>query len=122
MYEWYYYNNIIIIISLPAPIHDHLDAVMWCLETLSRLKTVSRQTFRCLGLGLEGHCLGLGLGLGLGGDCLGLGLGLGGVCLGLGTWCLGHITGYRYSVVCQLLIGPINILVLRTIKSYGGYV
>jgi hypothetical protein len=40
-------------------------AVMWCLETLSRLETVSRQTFRCLGLGLglEGHCLGLGLGL-----------------------------------------------------------
>jgi hypothetical protein len=40
--------------------------VMWCLETLSRLETVSRQTFRCigLGLGLEGHCLGLGLGLG----------------------------------------------------------
>jgi hypothetical protein len=39
-------------------------AVMWCLETLSRLETVSRQTFRCLGLGLglEGHCLGLGLG------------------------------------------------------------
>jgi hypothetical protein len=43
-------------------------SVMWCLETLSRLETVSRQTFRCLGLGLglEGHCLGLGLGLGLG--------------------------------------------------------
>jgi hypothetical protein len=45
---------------------DPLSTVMWCLETLSRLETVSRQTFRCLGLGLEGHCLGLGLGLGLG--------------------------------------------------------
>jgi hypothetical protein len=100
MYEWYN-NGIIIIISLPAPIHDHSDAVMWCLETLSRLETVSRQTFRCFGLGLEGHCLGLGLGLR--GDCLGLGLGLGGVCLGLGlglgTWCLGHITaGICYKI------------------------
>jgi len=38
---------------------------MGSLETLSRLKTVSRQYFHCLGLGLglEGYCLGLGLGL-----------------------------------------------------------
>ena len=41
---------------------------MGSLETLSRLETVSRQYFHCLGLGLglEGQCLGLGLGLGLG--------------------------------------------------------
>jgi len=40
---------------------------MGSLETLSRLETVSRQYFYCLGLGLglEGYCLGLGLGLGL---------------------------------------------------------
>jgi len=34
---------------------------MGSLETLSRLETVLRQYFYCLGLGLEGHCLGLGL-------------------------------------------------------------
>ena len=45
---------------------------MGSLETLSRLETVSRQHFHCLGLGLglEPHCLGLGLGLGC--YCLGL--------------------------------------------------
>ena len=41
---------------------------MGSLETLSRLETVSRQNFYCLGL--EPHCLGLGLGLGT--YCLGL--------------------------------------------------
>jgi len=45
---------------------------MGSLEALSRLKTVLRQYFQCLGLGLESWCLGLGLGLG--GHCLGLGL------------------------------------------------
>ncbi len=45
---------------------------MGSLEALSRLETVLRQYFHCLGLGLEGQCLGLGLGLG--GHCLGLGL------------------------------------------------
>jgi hypothetical protein len=39
---------------------------MGSLETLSRLETVSRQHFHCLGL--EPHCLGLGLGC----YCLGL--------------------------------------------------
>ena len=41
------------------------NPVMGSLETLSRLETVSRQYFHCLGLGLglEGQCLGLGLGL-----------------------------------------------------------
>ena len=50
--------------------------MMGSLETLSRLETVSRQYFHCLGLGLglEGQCLGLGLGLE--GWCLGLGLAL----------------------------------------------
>ena len=43
---------------------------MGSLEALSRLETVLRQYFHCLGLGLEGWCLGLGLGLG--GYCLGL--------------------------------------------------
>ena len=45
-------------------------AVMGSLETLSRLETVSRQHFYCLGLGLEPNCLGLGLGLEP--HCLGL--------------------------------------------------
>ena len=56
---------------------------MGSLETLSRLETVSRQHFHCLGLGLglDPHCLGLGLGLDP--HCLGLGLGLGCYCLGL---------------------------------------
>jgi hypothetical protein len=49
---------------------------MGSLETMSRLETVSRQHF---------HCLGLGLGLGLEPHCLGLGL-------GLGTYCLAPIT------------------------------
>ena len=39
---------------------------MGSLEALPRLEAVSRQYFHCLGLGLEGYCLGLGLGLGLG--------------------------------------------------------
>ena len=45
-------------------------AVMGSLETLSRLETVSRQHFYCLGLGLEPNCLGLSLGLEP--HCLGL--------------------------------------------------
>ena len=45
---------------------------MGSLETLSRLETVSRQHFYCLGLGLglEPNCLGLSLGLEP--HCLGL--------------------------------------------------
>jgi hypothetical protein len=56
---------------------------MGSLETLSRLETVSRQHFYCLGLGLglEPNCLGLGLGLEP--NCLGLSLGLEPHCLGL---------------------------------------
>jgi len=38
---------------------------MGSLETLSCLEIVSRQYFYCLGLGIEGYCLGLGLDLGL---------------------------------------------------------
>jgi hypothetical protein len=56
-----------------------MSAVIGSLETLSRLETVSRQHFYCLGLGLslEPHCLSLGLephclGLGLGCYCFGL--------------------------------------------------
>ena len=37
--------------------------MMLSLETLSRLETVFRQYFHCLGLGLEGYCFGLDLGL-----------------------------------------------------------
>ena len=43
---------------------------MGSLEALSRLETVLRQYFHCLGLGLEGYRLGLSLVLG--GHCLGL--------------------------------------------------
>jgi len=56
-----------------------LSTVMGSLETLSRLETVSRQHFYCLGL--EPNCLGLGLGLEP--NCLGLSLGLEPHCLGL---------------------------------------
>ena len=81
---------------------------MGSLETLSRLETVSRQYFYCLGLGLEVHCLGLGLGLephclgpglGLEPHCLGPGLGLEPHCPGLGpglgTYCLAPITAEK---------------------------
>ena len=57
---------------------------MGSLETLSRLETVSRQHFYCLGLGLEPHCLGLGL--------------------GLGTYCLGLVPGQDISRQLQLII------------------
>ena len=70
---------------------------MGSLETLSRLETVSRQHFYCLGLGLglEPHCLGLGLGLGLEPQCLGL---------GLGTYCLGLVPRQDISRQLQLII------------------
>ena len=59
---------------------------MGSLETLSRLETVSRQHFYCLGLGLglEPQCLGLGL--------------------GLGTYCLGLVPRQDISRQLQLII------------------
>jgi len=44
--------------------------VMGSLEKLSRLDTVSRQYFHCLGVGLEGYCLGLGLECSVSVSCL----------------------------------------------------
>jgi len=58
----------------------------------------------CLGLGLEGYCLGLGLGLE--GYCLGLGLE--GCCLGLGLegYCLGPIPAEVAADADNSPVGP----------------
>jgi hypothetical protein len=60
---------------------------------LSCFKTVLRQCFDCLGLGLGPWCLGLGLGA----WCLGL-------CLGLGSCCLGETAELIHCIILSLTV------------------